>query len=109
MLDHVVTLHVLHLLATVLYTRAFPTLAYFALAAVHAAAVVLVAERRAVRREMHDGFEPLQLDEEEEEGPAAGTQSSSAPRRTEDVFKLQDDDDDVGRSKEEIEMRPLQP
>jgi hypothetical protein len=106
MLDHVLTLHVLHLVATIFYTRAFPCPTYFALAAVHAAAVVLVAERRAVQREMHDGFEPLQLDDEEE---ASGAAAPSASRRTEEVFKLEDDDDDAGRTKEEIEMRPLQP
>ncbi|PWN36071.1 uncharacterized protein FA14DRAFT_114651, partial [Meira miltonrushii] len=57
-LDHTITLHVIHLALTWTYTRAFPTsLFYWMVMAGHIGASVVWAEALSIRREMKSGFQ----------------------------------------------------
>jgi hypothetical protein len=57
-LDHTITLHVLHLLLTWLYTHKFPSsLFYWLVMAAHAGAIVVWAEALSIKREMRVGWQ----------------------------------------------------
>jgi protein SYS1 len=57
-LDHTITLHVIHLFLTWFYTRSFPTsLFYWMVMAGHIGATVVWAEALSIRREMKSGFQ----------------------------------------------------